>query len=226
MRILPPRHLSSWRARHCWRAILVSVAGMAISASTARAELVFFASGQALSVKGHRIDGDSLVLMLRGGGELACSPSLAVRFAPDEVPYPEDAPLPAVRSEPDPTSLPYGELIDKLSKAQGIPSKLVRAVSQVESAYQQGARSRKGAMGLMQLMPETARRYALADPYDPESNIEAGIKHLKSLMQRFPLALALAAYNAGEVAVQRFRGVPPYPETRQYVYSVLELFNR
>ena len=81
-------------------------------------------------------------------------------------------------------------------------------------------------MGLMQLMPATARQYAVADPYDPASNIEAGIKHLKGLLQRLPVALALAAYNAGEAAVMRFNGIPPYPETRIYVSRILSLANR
>jgi soluble lytic murein transglycosylase-like protein len=80
-------------------------------------------------------------------------------------------------------------------------------------------------MGLMQLMPETARAYVVSDPYDPQANIEAGIKHLKSLLRRFPLALALAAYNAGEAAVARFGGIPPYGETRSYVSRVLELWS-
>jgi soluble lytic murein transglycosylase-like protein len=81
-------------------------------------------------------------------------------------------------------------------------------------------------MGLMQLMPATARQYAVADPYDAASNIEAGIKHLKSLLQRLPVALALAAYNAGEGAVERFNGIPPYAETRNYVSRILALANR
>jgi soluble lytic murein transglycosylase-like protein len=80
-------------------------------------------------------------------------------------------------------------------------------------------------MGLMQLMPDTARRYAVQNPYDPASNIEGGIKHLKSLLDRWPteLGLALAAYNAGEAAVEKFRGIPPYPETRAYVSRILQL---
>lgn len=102
----------------------------------------------------------------------------------------------------------------------------MRAVIQVESAYQQRARSRKGAIGLMQLMPQTARQYAVSDPYDPESNIEAGIKHLKSLLTRLPVDLALAAYNAGEAAVEKFRGIPPYPETRSYVSRILSIAGR
>ncbi len=82
-------------------------------------------------------------------------------------------------------------------------------------------------MGLMQLMPATARQYAVADPFDPATNIEAGIKApRKSLLQRLPVALALAAYNAGEAAVQRFNGIPPYPETRNYVSRILAIANR
>jgi soluble lytic murein transglycosylase-like protein len=93
----------------------------------------------------------------------------------------------------------------------------------VESGYNPRARSPKGAMGLMQLMPETARQYRVADPYDPRANVEAGIRHLKGLLDRYPRAWALAAYNAGEAAVQRFRGIPPYAETRDYVARILRL---
>jgi soluble lytic murein transglycosylase-like protein len=195
-------------------------------AAPAHAELVFFASGRSLSVKGHRVEGDSLVLTLRSGGEVICERSVITRIAPDEVPYPEPQPVAAPAAPVVESIQRYAAIIDKASAAQGIDPKLVRAVIQVESAYQQRARSRKGAMGLMQLMPETAREYGVADPYDPASNIEAGIKHLKSLLQRFPKDLALAAYNAGEAAVQRFRGMPPYPETRAYVASILALAGR
>jgi soluble lytic murein transglycosylase-like protein len=81
-------------------------------------------------------------------------------------------------------------------------------------------------MGLMQLMPETARLYSVADPYDPATNIDAGTRHLRTLLDRFDLAHALAAYNAGAGAVERFRGIPPFPETRSYVARVLKLVRR
>ena len=209
-----------------------AVLGIAVPA---RAELVFFSSGRSMSVKGHRVEGNSLVLMLRAGGEIVCDPATITRIAPDEVPYPEPAvevasplplPPPVAEREAMPT-VPYAEIIDRVAKEQNVDAKLVRAVIQVESAYNERARSRKGAMGLMQLMPATARQYAVTDPYDPKSNIEAGIKHLKSLLDRLPsVKLAIAAYNAGEAAVQRFRGVPPYPETRDYVAKVLSLISR
>jgi len=206
---------------------VVAFATLLAMAAPAHAELVFFNTGRSMSVKGHRVDGESLVLELRGGGEIVCEASIVARFAPDEVPYPE--PVVEAPGVPVPSLAvagPYSEIIDRVAAEQNVPVKLVRAVIQVESAYNVRARSPKGAMGLMQLMPATAKLYAVADPYDPASNIEAGIKHLKSLLQRLPVALALAAYNAGEAAVQRFNGIPPYPETRNYVSRILALANR
>ena len=114
-----------------------------------------------------------------------------------------------------------------MSEAQGVNPLLVRALIQVESGYKPRARSRKGAMGLMQLMPSTARAYNVRNPFEPKANIEAGIKHLKSLIDRFDGAVekALAAYNAGTGAVDKFQGIPPYRETRNYVSKILSLAN-
>jgi soluble lytic murein transglycosylase-like protein len=196
------------------------------AATPARAELAFFANGQSMSIKTHRLDGQSLVLSLRSGGEIVCEPALIVRFAPDEVPYPEPeaAPAPIQTSAAVTEAGPYSEIIDTVAAEQGVPAKLVHAVIKVESDYQVRARSRKGAMGLMQLMPETAKRFAVADPYNPRQNIEGGIKYLKTLLDRFPTTeFALAAYNAGEAAVDRFRGIPPYAETRDYVSRILRI---
>jgi hypothetical protein len=219
-----------------WLRGAATCAAVLLTAGPAHAELVFFASGRTLSIKAHRLEGASLVLVLRSGGEIICDPSMIVGIGPDEVPYPEPevaAPPPASApaAEPDPvvlpaSPLPYSATIDRVAAEHGVDAKLVHAVIQVESAYQERARSRKGAMGLMQLMPATARQYSVVNPFDPASNIEAGVRHLKTLLQRFPLTLALAAYNAGEAAVQRFHGVPPYPETREYVSRILALIGR
>ncbi len=199
-----------------------------LAAGSANAELVFLTTGRNLSVRAHRIEGESIVLELRAGGEIVCDRALVARIDPDEVAYPEPAPEAAAplagASAPlvlDAT--PYAAIIDDLSTKHGVDAKLVRALIQVESAYRADARSPKGAMGLMQLMPQTARQYALRNPYDPTSNLDAGIKHLRSLLDRFEIALALAAYNAGEAAVRRFGGIPPYPETRTYVARILQL---
>jgi soluble lytic murein transglycosylase-like protein len=204
--------------------------GLLSVAPPASAELVFFASGRSLSVKSHRADGNLLVMALRAGGEVTCDRALVARIEPDEVPYPE--PEPEVRLTPDTTNdrgvrlqpdRPYSEIIDKVAAQHGVDARLVKALIQVESAFQPTAKSAKGAMGLMQLMPQTARQYAVTDPFDARANIDAGIRHLKSLLDRLPVNLALAAYNAGEAAVQRFGGVPPYAETRAYVSRILSL---
>jgi soluble lytic murein transglycosylase-like protein len=222
----------------------VSCASVMLCAVPARAELVFFSNGRTLSVKGHHAEGASLVLALRGGGEIVCDTSAVARIEPDEVPYPEEEVLSQqIRLKPDPTSdsdldVPlsaskqlqsdprYNSMIENASAKHGVDATLVRAVIQVESNYEHRARSPKGARGLMQLMPATARQYGVSNSYDPAANIEAGIRHLKSLLDRFPLKLALAAYNAGEATVQRFGGVPPFAETRRYVDRILKLVGR
>jgi len=202
-------------------------------AAPARAELVFFESGRSLSVKSYAIEGDSLVLTLRSGGQIVCERAVITRIEPDEVPYPEPAAEVTVTqvvvlepAEAPAAPAPYDDLIERFAFEQHVSPRVVRAVMKAESNYQERARSRKGAMGLMQLMPETARRYAVANPYEPGANIEAGIKHLKSLLDRFELPLALAAYNAGEGAVLRYGGIPPYPETQDYVRRVLSSLTR
>lgn len=102
---------------------------------------------------------------------------------------------------------------------------LVQAIIQTESAFDVHAVSSKGARGLMQLMPETAARYGVRDIFDPEQNIWGGARYIRDLLERFnhDLPLAIAAYNAGENAVERFGGIPPYPETRDYVQKVMSL---
>jgi soluble lytic murein transglycosylase-like protein len=117
-------------------------------------------------------------------------------------------------------STEYGDLIAEHAAAQGVEPDLVRAVIQAESAFNPRARSSKGAMGLMQLMPATAAEYGVLDPYDPGDNIRGGVAYLKSLLTRYDdrVELALAAYNAGPGAVERYGGtIPPYRETMDYV---------
>lgn len=118
-----------------------------------------------------------------------------------------------------------GALIDFYSRRHDLNPKLVQAVMQAESGYNARALSRRGAMGLMQLMPETARELAVDDPYDPEQNIRGGTAYLRQMLRRFgDLRLALAAYNAGPTTVSRHQDIPPYGETRDYVHRVLTLF--
>lgn len=191
-------------------------------ANQARAELVFLKNGRTLSVTSHRVEGDNLVLALRTGGEITCAASMVDRVTEDEVPWPE--PEKATPS-PEPVSPagggPFGDLIDPLARVHGVEAALVRAVVATESAFEPRARSPKGAMGLMQLMPVTARQYAVQDPFDPSANLSAGIRHLKFLLDRYDIRIALAAYNAGEATVRRHGGIPPFRETRDYVNRVL-----
>lgn len=217
---------SSMKTIHC----LLGACALAVWVpAPASADIVVLSSGRTLSVKGHRIDGESVVLILRRGGEVTCDRSLIRQILPDEVPYPQAAEMgqnPAT-SSPDGSrilqSTPFGDIIASVSDAHGVDPMLVRALIQVESNYKPRARSRKGAMGLMQLMPSTAREYKVRNPFDPRANIEAGIRHLKSLIDRFGVEMALAAYNAGEGAVLKFNGIPPYRETRNYVARILSL---
>jgi soluble lytic murein transglycosylase-like protein len=121
---------------------------------------------------------------------------------------------------------PYEGLIEEAASKHEVDTALVKAVIHTESYFNPTAKSNKGATGLMQLMPETARRYGVRstrDLRDPEHNIAAGVQHLRYLMEKYPdnLAHALAAYNAGEEAVQKYQGIPPYNETRRYIQKVL-----
>lgn len=109
----------------------------------------------------------------------------------------------------------------------GVPERLVTAVIRAESGFNPRAVSSKGARGLMQLMPQTASLLGVRDSFDPAENVDGGVRHLRGLIERFgnSLPLAIAAYNAGEQAVTYYRGIPPYPETQDYVQKVLSLFN-
>lgn len=120
----------------------------------------------------------------------------------------------------------YEPLIRKAAEKHGLSPKLVSAVMRVESCYDPRAVSRSGARGLMQLMPMTARELGVHDSFDPEQNVEGGVRYLKAMLQRFnnDITLGLAAYNAGPEAVAAHKGVPPFPETKSYVSRILKLY--
>ena len=116
----------------------------------------------------------------------------------------------------------YDPFIEKVAAELSLDPGLIKAVALVESGFNPGAVSRKGAQGIMQLMPATARSYGVKDPHDPYENLRAGARHLRNLLDEFDgdVTLALAAYNAGSGAVRRHRGVPAYRETQDYVTKV------
>ncbi|HWI17778.1 MAG TPA: lytic transglycosylase domain-containing protein [Vicinamibacterales bacterium] len=221
-------------------AFAIVTAGLVLMASDARAEIVVFKNGRTMSVKSVVVDANTAVMRLREGGEVSFPASIIARVDPDEVPYPETANEPAAAEiaavdsapsrVPDPGSRipdevlatrPFAELISTVAEAHQVDKRLVHAVIQQESGYQARARSKKGAKGLMQLMPGTARQYGVRNSYDPKANLEAGVRHLKDLMSRLDLPMALAAYNAGEATIKRYGGLPPFPETQNYVRSIL-----
>jgi soluble lytic murein transglycosylase-like protein len=121
---------------------------------------------------------------------------------------------------------PYVNEIQDASQRYGVPVKLVSAVIRAESGFNPRAVSRKGAQGLMQLMPTTASMLGVRNSFDPRQNIDGGVRHLRGLIDRFPhsLPLAIAAYNAGERAVVQHGGIPPYPETQDYVTKVMHFY--
>ncbi len=118
------------------------------------------------------------------------------------------------------------QIIVTHAKRRNLDPDLVRAVIQVESAYRPEAQSHKGAMGLMQLMPDTARDLSVQDPWDPGENVRGGTDYLRQLVDQFDgqIELALAGYNAGPKAVERYGGIPPYDETRTYVERVMRVY--
>ena len=120
----------------------------------------------------------------------------------------------------------FDHLIQEASRQYGVDFALIKAIIRAESAFDPQAISRVGAMGLMQLMPETAQNLAVIDAFDPQENIHAGVRHFRELLEIFQddLKLSLAAYNAGKNAVLQFGSIPPYPETRRYVHKVLRFY--
>ena len=209
--------------------VIVSIgsAAMLLAPRAASADIVHLTNGATLSVKSATVDGDTMVMALRGGGEMRTPRALVADVTADEVLHADASTtftLPAYEA-PKPAGGSVPEMIERLAQQFGVPVKLARALIQVESNYQPDAVSPKGAMGLMQLMPALAKHYAVEDPFDPEQNLTAGLQHLKTLLDRFgdDTATALAAYNAGETAVTKYGRIPPYRETQDYVRRIMSL---
>ena len=194
-----------------------------------------------MSARGVKVEAGMATLALRDGGQVTFPADIIARVDQDEVPYPVETeselapsappapgsqlPVPEVSDE-QLAARPFAELISSVAAAHDVDVRLIHAVIEQESNYQAQARSRKGARGLMQLMPATARQYGVSNSYDPKSNLDAGVRHLKDLLKRLDLPVALAAYNAGEGTIQRYGGLPPFPETRNYVSSILRRIGR
>lgn len=218
----------------CRTLIYWFVAGWCLLAPAA-AEIVVLDNGRFLRVSEYEVRGDDVRLGLESGGELIMPLLRIDRVIADEIQelgveletveevetstfylgFGDDAAVP---------STPFGEVIFSIAKRRNVSPRLVAAVIRAESAFDPMAVSRKGARGLMQLMPATGKRFGVNpnDLFDAEINIEAGIAYLEDLIERYydDLSLVLAAYNAGEGAVAKHNGVPPYRETREYIRRI------
>jgi len=205
---------------------LLLTAILCAGAVPAAAEIALLTNGQTFKVDGHRVEGELVWLTLRGGGQVALPAGHVRGYVPDEVL--EELELAVARTAVSVTA--GAEEIRSLAvdaaRRHGLDPDLVVAVAAVESGFRPTAVSPKGAQGVMQLMPGTARDLGVTDPLDAAANVDGGTRYLRDLLARFDgdLSKALAAYNAGPGAVARHQGVPPYRETRDYVKKVLRRY--
>lgn len=207
---------------------LVSLSFLLALPAVAGAEIKQFAvlsTGRVMEVASVERTGDRVRLALPEGAELVVPARLLVRIDREGRDDPAPAALPANdrAAAPPLDAAPYWDLLRDAATRHALDARLVAAVAEVESRFNPRAQSPKGALGLMQLMPDTARLMGVADPYDPAQNVDGGCRYLRHLLDRFDgdLALALAAYNAGPETVARSGGVPNIAETRLYVDRVL-----
>jgi soluble lytic murein transglycosylase-like protein len=190
------------------------LAAAAMLAPAANADYAVLRSGARLHVTGYQLDGERVRLTVTGGTvEIAASELIDVE--------PEDQ-FPAPPAADADFGVRYANLIHASAQKHGVDEKLIAGVIGAESNFDPKAVSRKRALGLMQLLPETAAHYLVVNVFDPAQNIEAGTHYLKDLLARYSgnVRFALAAYNAGPEMVDRYRGVPPFPETQHYVRSI------
>jgi soluble lytic murein transglycosylase-like protein len=188
-------------------------------------EYAVLASGFRLHVERHQEQG-AIVKLYSKAGVTELPAAQVARFEPEEY-TPQPAPAPPASATRRPTPQ---ELVTEAAGRYGLPAIFVHSIAAVESGYRTDAVSPKGAIGIMQLMPETAKLLK-ADPADPRQNVEAGVRYLSDLLIKYKddpyqVRKALAGYNAGPGAVAHYGGIPPYPETQQYVEKVIELYNR
>lgn len=195
-------------------AIAAALSSAAFLAPRARGDYAVLRSGSRLHITGYERQGDSVRLTVEGG-EITIAASDLESIEPEET-------FPASPHPPGPGREPYARLIFAAAQKYGLDEKLLARVIAVESNFNPAAVSRKRALGLMQLLPETASRYAVGKVFDPAENIEGGARYLRDLLARYHgnLKLALAAYNAGPQAVDRHGGLPPFAETHNYVRKV------
>lgn len=203
-----------------------------VGASAAERAVVHFVDGRTLEVEQVLEREADVVLVLDGGGRVAVPNGRIREWARLPAPTPAQPAAPARRASTAQAwrhaAGDYAEMLAAAASRHRVDPALLTAMAQVESSFDPGAISPKGAQGLLQLMPATASRFGVRDAFDIEQNLNGGARYIKWLLERYEgqTELALAGYNAGEAAVDRYRGIPPYPETQAYVTRVLERVDR
>lgn len=193
------------------------------------AQVVLFADGRTMTVERVERQGEMVMLTLEGGGFIAVPIHRVSNWSDLSVAGAKEPAVP--RRGEAPWRLRAGafaEAIGVAARRHEVDPVLLTAMAEVESAFDARAVSHKGASGLLQLMPETAERFGVGDVFDASQNVEGGARYLRWLLERYEgqTELALAGYNAGEAAVDRYQGIPPFPETRAYVTRVLQSVDR
>jgi soluble lytic murein transglycosylase-like protein len=190
-------------------------------------ELVFFRNGGNMPIQNHELQAGRIRLQINQTDFMEVDAQWVDHFEPFTPEKKEESPAPAPQAaanRPAPLSLSQIQpAIREMAKKYQLDHKLITAMIRAESNFNPYAISPKGAQGLMQLMPETVQQLQVRNVFDFRENIEAGTRYLKQLLDTYQndLSLALAAYNAGPSAVSLYRGIPPFPETRQYIQKVL-----
>lgn len=216
---------------------LLTIAVLAIAAPAASASIALFADGRNMKIESYAVEDDTIHLTMSGGGKLSLPLTRIERIVDDEVETPEvveevkkiveegvfprrswrysEASKPLFKSK-------YNDIIIEAAKHFDVDAALVSAVIKAESDYDPRTVSHKGARGLMQLMPATAKRFGVTNSFDPSENIYAGTRYLRWLLRTFDgnADLAVAAYNAGEGNVWKYNGVPPFRETVTYINRI------
>ena len=197
--------------------VILFLLALAAFAAEARADYFVLRSGARLNVTAYQLVGERYRIQMNGGSaEIAAADVVAIE--------PEEIFIPAPRMPL--TQAPYGDMIQSAAKKYSVDADLIFSVIAAESNFNPRVISRRGARGLMQLLPATGTRFGVKDIFDPAQNIDAGTQYLRDLMARYQgdLVLTLAAYNAGPGAVQRYGRVPPYNETISYVRAIRKTY--
>lgn len=210
------------------RLLKILLCFVAVALAAQAGEFAVLANGFRIHADSHTTEGSMIQLQTSGGGIEIPADTVAA-FEQEDYVAPPAAPNAAATPTPKSDLTPQ-QLVTEAARHAGLPPAIVHSIARAESGYREDAVSPKGAIGIMQLMPKTAADLA-ADPHDPAQNAHAGAQYLRDLLLKYEndphqVSKAVAAYNAGPAAVDKYNGVPPYPETIQYVNRVLKQYEK